>query len=97
MPPCGAPLCRAPLWLKRQYGIIRAVKTSGVMCESASANRVERLAESLGRTFRSYNASLINYDDLVGVPLPDATRTKLEYLSSPESIWDAEVVPFQQA
>ena len=42
--------------------------------------------------FRSYNASLINYDDLVGVPLPDATRTKLEYLSSPESIWDAEVV-----
>lgn len=53
---------------------------------------LERLAESLGRTFRAYNASLINYDDLVGVPLPDATRTKLEYLSSPESIWDAEVV-----
>lgn len=42
--------------------------------------------------FRSYNASLINDDDLVGVPLPDATRTKLEDLSSPESIWDAEVV-----
>ena len=53
---------------------------------------LERLAESLGMEFRSYNASLINYDDLVGVPLPDATRTKLEYLSSPESIWDAEVV-----
>ena len=42
--------------------------------------------------FRSYNASLINDDNLVGVPLPDATRTKLEDLSSPESIWDAEVV-----
>ena len=53
---------------------------------------LERLAEALGVEFRSYNASLINYDDLVGVPLPDATRTKLEYLSSPESIWDAEVV-----
>ena len=53
---------------------------------------LERLAESLCMAFRSYNASLINYDDLVGVPLPDATRTKLEYLSSPESIWDAEVV-----
>ena len=53
---------------------------------------LERLAEALGMEFRSYNASLINYDDLVGVPLPDATRTKLEYLSSPESIWDAEVV-----
>ena len=53
---------------------------------------LERLAEALGMEFRSYNASLINYDDLVGVPLPDATRSKLEYLSSPESIWDAEVV-----
>ena len=53
---------------------------------------LERLAEALCMEFRSYNASLINYDDLVGVPLPDATRTKLEYLSSPESIWDAEVV-----
>lgn len=53
---------------------------------------LERLAEALGLEFRAYNASLINYDDLVGVPLPDATRTKLEYLSSPESIWDAEVV-----
>ncbi|MBR4612595.1 MAG: AAA family ATPase [Kiritimatiellae bacterium] len=53
---------------------------------------LERLAESLGMAFRLYNASLINYDDLVGVPLPDATRTRLEYLASPESIWEAEVV-----
>ena len=53
---------------------------------------LERLAESLGMAFRLYNASLINYDDLVGVPLPDASRTKLEYLASPESIWDAQVV-----
>ena len=53
---------------------------------------LERLAESLGMAFRSYNASLINYDDLVGVPMPDATRTKLDSLASPESIWDAEVV-----
>ena len=53
---------------------------------------LERLAESLGMAFRLYNASLINYDDLVGVPLPDASRTKLEYLASAESIWDAQVV-----
>ena len=53
---------------------------------------LERLAEALGMEFRAYNASLINYDDLVGVPLPNAARTKLEYLSSPESIWNAEVV-----
>lgn len=32
----------------------------------------------------------------MGVPLPDAMRTKLEYLSSTESIWDAEVV-FREA
>lgn len=53
---------------------------------------LERLAESLGLAFRSYNASLLNYDDLVGVPLPNATRTRLDYLASPESIWGAEVV-----
>ncbi len=53
---------------------------------------LERLAECLGLSYRFYNASLINYDDLVGVPLPDASRTKLEYLASPESIWDAQVV-----
>ena len=53
---------------------------------------LERLAESLGMAFRLYNSSLINYDDLVGVPLPDASRTKLEYLASTESIWDAQVV-----
>ena len=53
---------------------------------------LERLAEALGLAFRAYNASLINYDDLVGVPMPDASRTKLDYLASPESIWDAEVV-----
>lgn len=53
---------------------------------------LERLAEALGMTFRAYNASLINYDDLVGVPMPDASRTKLDYLASPESIWEAEVV-----
>lgn len=59
---------------------------------SAKSFLLERLAESLGMVFRSYNASLLNYDDLVGVPMPDATRTKLEYLASAESIWDAEVV-----
>lgn len=53
---------------------------------------LERLAESLGLAFRSYNASLVNYDDLVGIPMPDESRTGLRYISTPESIWDAEVV-----
>ena len=53
---------------------------------------LERLAESLGLVFRSYNASLLNYDDLVGIPMPDEARTGLRYIATPESIWDAEVV-----
>ncbi len=35
---------------------------------------VERLAAALGLEFRHYNASLLNYDDLVGIPLPDDAR-----------------------
>ncbi|MBQ9727445.1 MAG: AAA family ATPase [Kiritimatiellae bacterium] len=53
---------------------------------------LERLAESLGLEFRSYNASLLNYDDLVGIPMPDESRASLRYVSTPESIWDAQVV-----
>lgn len=53
---------------------------------------LERLAESLQMQFRSYNASLLNYDDLVGIPMPNRTRSALHYISSPSSIWDAEVV-----
>ena len=32
---------------------------------------VERVAGALGLPFRHCNASLLNYDDLVGIPLPD--------------------------
>ena len=31
----------------------------------------ERVAAALGLEFRHYNASLLNYDDLVGIPMPD--------------------------
>ncbi len=58
----------------------------------AKSHFLERLAQSLRLEFRFYNASLINYDDLVGIPLPSADRRKLEYISTPSSIWDAEVV-----
>ena len=36
---------------------------------------LERLAQALGLVYRFYNASLINYDDLVGIPVPDETRS----------------------
>jgi len=53
---------------------------------------LERLAEALKLEFRCYNASLINYDDLVGIPIPVKNNTSLDYISNPNSIWDAEVV-----
>ena len=59
---------------------------------SAKSFILERLAESLNLEFRCYNASLINYDDLVGIPVPINNNTSLSYISSPNSIWDAEVV-----
>lgn len=59
---------------------------------SAKSFILERLAQSLNMTFRCYNASLINYDDLVGIPVPVNNNTSLSYISNPSSIWDAEVV-----
>ncbi len=50
-----------------------------------------RLAQALRLTWRHYNASLVNYDDLIGYPLPDASG-KLAFVQTPASIWDAEVV-----
>ncbi len=53
---------------------------------------LEKLAQALGLEYRFYNTSLINYDDLVGIPIPSSDRKSLEYISIPSSIWDAEVV-----
>ncbi len=59
---------------------------------SAKSFILERLAQALHLEFRFYNASLINYDDLVGIPVPVNNNTSLKYISNPNSIWDAEVV-----
>jgi hypothetical protein len=56
------------------------------------AQLLERLAQALGLAYRFYNASLINYHDLVGIPLPDETQSSLRYITTPTAIWDAEVV-----
>lgn len=57
---------------------------------------VERIAVALGLEFRHYNASLLNYDDLVGIPLPDETKQKLEFVTTPGAIWDAGFVFFDE-
>lgn len=53
---------------------------------------LERLAAALGLVFRGYNASLLHFDDLVGIPMPDETGNALRYIATPTSIWGAEVV-----
>ncbi len=59
---------------------------------SAKSFFLEKLAKVLELEYRFYNASLINYDDLVGIPVPGDDRKHLEYITTPTAIWDAEVV-----
>jgi MoxR-like ATPase len=54
-----------------------------------------RISEALGLAFRHYNASLLNFDDLVGFPLPGPGGT-LEYVRTPAAIWGAEAVLFDE-
>ena len=58
---------------------------------TAKSLLLSRIAEALDLKFRHYNASLLNYDDLVGYPLPDADGT-LKFVETPASIWPAEAV-----
>ncbi len=53
---------------------------------------LERLAEELNMNYRFYNASLLNYDDLVGIPIPNSDYTELNYIKGRETIWDGEIV-----
>src|SRR2546430_2360060 len=57
---------------------------------------VERVAGALGLPFRHYNASLLNYDDLVGIPLPDEDGTGLRFVSTGGAIWGAGFAFFDE-
>ncbi|MFP6888176.1 MAG: MoxR family ATPase [Nitrospinota bacterium] len=54
-----------------------------------------RIAEALELELRHYNASLLNFDDLVGFPLPGKDGS-LEYVKTPASIWGAGAVIFDE-
>ena len=54
-----------------------------------------RLAEALGVTLRHYNASLLQFDDLAGFPVPD-DRGGIRYAAPPGAVWDAEAVFFDE-
>ncbi len=58
---------------------------------TAKSLLLNRLSIALGLTWRHYNTSLLNYDDLVGYPLPDE-HGKLKFVETPASIWEAGVV-----
>jgi MoxR-like ATPase len=61
---------------------------------SAKTLVLTRLAEALGLEHRHYNASLLNFDDLIGFPVPEAGT--LVYLQTPATIWNAESVFFDE-
>jgi MoxR-like ATPase len=62
---------------------------------TAKSLLLTRVADALGLAFRHYNASLLNFDDLVGFPLPGKDGT-LEYVRTPASIWGAGAVIFDE-
>ena len=84
-------------WEKLEAVLLAALTTNEPLLligrhGTAKSFLLERLAQALGLVYRFYNASLINNDDLVGIPLPDETQTSLRYITTPTAIWDAEVV-----
>jgi MoxR-like ATPase len=54
-----------------------------------------RLAEALGLDLRHYNASLLQFDDLAGFPIPD-DRGAIRYAAPPGAVWGAEAVFFDE-
>jgi MoxR-like ATPase len=56
---------------------------------------VERLADALGGSWRHYNASLLNYDDLVGIPVPTEDGD-LRFVGTKGAVWGAEFVFFDE-
>jgi MoxR-like ATPase len=52
---------------------------------------LNRISAGLGFETRHYNASLLNFDDLVGFPLPDG-KGQIDYVRTPAAIWGARTV-----
>lgn len=50
------------------------------------------LSEALQLEHRHYNASLINFDDLIGFPYPDKDYSEIRYLETPATVWQAQSV-----
>ena len=59
---------------------------------TAKSMVLERLASVMELSFRHYNASILNFDDLIGFPAPDEHQQNIRYLRSGMDAWDAEVI-----
>ena len=59
---------------------------------TAKSEVLNRIAHVLGLEHRHYNASLISFDDLLGFPVPNESKTELTYIHTPGSLWNAESV-----
>ena len=62
---------------------------------TAKSLLLTRIATALDLEFRHYNASLLNFDDLVGFPLPGKDG-RLEYIKTPAAVWGAGAVIFDE-
>jgi MoxR-like ATPase len=62
---------------------------------TAKSLLLTKVAEALGLGWRHYNASLLNFDDLVGFPVA-APGGALQYLKTPAAIWGAGAVIFDE-
>ena len=51
-----------------------------------------RIGEALGLALRHYNASLLQFDDLAGFPIPDERTGSIRYAAPPGAVWDAEAL-----
>lgn len=81
-PILAAVALRAPLLLIGSHG-------------TAKTLMLLRISEALGIECRHYNASLINFDDLIGFPVPSADGS-LTYAKTPAAIWGAGAVIFDE-
>lgn len=105
--PATAPQPRKGTSLTRQLGVVgwqgvESVLLAALASEAplllvgphgtAKSLLVERVAAALELEFRHYNAALINYDDIVGIPLPEDNGDGLRFVGTQGAIWGAEFV-----
>ncbi len=82
-------------WDEREPAILAALATEATLLlvgahGTAKTLLLERIAEALGLSFRHYNASILNFEDLLGFPVPG--EGDVRYLRGPDDVWEAEAV-----